>query len=53
MYDTFDKEIIILGISEIVGGHCVENVQLVIEEIVNEYKFNKSKIKGMHNIMSF
>ena len=47
MYDTFDKEIVILGISEIVGGHCAENIQLAIEAIVNKYKFDKSKIKGI------
>ncbi|CAF0959807.1 unnamed protein product [Brachionus calyciflorus] len=40
-----DKEVLILGMIELIGGHSAENIRQAIEAIVNEYDFDKSKIK--------
>ena len=42
----FDKELIILGMIELIGGHSAENIQSAIETIVKSYNFDKKKIKG-------
>ena len=41
----FHREILILGIEKIEGGHSAENIKKAVEMIVNKYKFDKSKIK--------
>jgi hypothetical protein len=42
-----EKEIIFLDMVELIGGHCAENIQSAVEKIVNQYSFDKSKIKGL------
>ena len=44
--DCFEKEVIVLGFIEVIGGHCAENIKAAIETIVNKYEFDKSKVKG-------
>ena len=44
--NLFNQEILIIGMVEIVGGHCAENIQAAIEKIINQYNFDKNKIKG-------
>ncbi|CAF0713084.1 unnamed protein product [Brachionus calyciflorus] len=41
-----NKEVLILGMIDLIGEHSAENIQQAIETIVNEYDFDKSKIKG-------
>jgi hypothetical protein len=43
---SFDKEIVVLGMAELKKGHRAEEIKTAIETIVNEYKFDKRKIKG-------
>ena len=51
----FEKQKLILGMVEITDttidgtkyvGQCAENIKAAIENIVNRYKFDKSKING-------
>jgi hypothetical protein len=51
----FEKQKVVLGMIEITDttinditymGQCAENIKAAIEKIVNEYKFDKSKIIG-------
>lgn len=44
MFETFETEILILGMDELLTGHCAENIQESIQKIVNQYAFDKSKI---------
>jgi hypothetical protein len=53
--DCFEKELLVLGMQEMENntidgvlyeGFCAENVKVTIEKIVNNFKFDKSKIKG-------
>ena len=53
---SFDRENMILGMTEIINneidgvtyeGACAENIKCAIEKIVNEFNFDKSKIKGI------
>jgi len=43
IFETFDTEILILGMDELLTGHCAENIQESIQKIVNQYSFDKSK----------
>ena len=45
----FDKEIVVLGMVQMKNGHRAEEIKTAIETIVNEYKFDKRKIKGNLN----
>ena len=44
--DHFKKDVIIIGFARMTGNHCAENVKTGVENIVNSYKFDKSKISG-------
>ena len=45
MYDNFKQEIIIIGMKRMKQAHTAEYIKICIEEMVNKYNFNKSKIK--------
>ena len=40
------KELIIIGLDRMKGPHCAENIQLSIEDMINKYQIDKSKIVG-------
>ena len=42
----FNREILVIGIDRMPGGHNAENISKVIESIVNRFEFDKLKIKG-------
>ncbi len=43
-----EREFFVIGMEAMPkGGHNSENIKLVIEKIVNKYKFNKSKLHGV------
>ena len=44
--EHFKKDVIIIGFARMIGNHCAENVKVGVENIVNSYKFDKSKISG-------
>lgn len=41
---NFFKQIHVIGMMRMPGSHCAENIKQGIEEIVNKYDFDKSKI---------
>ena len=43
---SFKKELVILGFVEMREGHTAEQTKMAIENIVNKFKFKKSKIQG-------
>jgi hypothetical protein len=43
---SFGKEIIILGMVEMKRGHAAEQTKAAIEALVNNYNFDKKKIRG-------
>ena len=45
-FDSFERQLLIIGI-EIIESSNAEKIKLVTESIVNNYKFDKHKIKGM------
>lgn len=45
MYADFNSELVIVGMEKLTNKHTAEHVQFYIEKMVNEYKFDKSKIK--------
>lgn len=49
----FEKRMIIVGMQEIIGGHSAENIKIAIENIVNKFTFNKTKIKGIFKSIHF
>jgi hypothetical protein len=44
LYADFSRESIILGIRQVLGSHTVENVKITLENLVNEFEFNKDTI---------
>ena len=48
-YDNFEKECYTIGLKRMPGSHNAENVKITIELIINEYDFDKTKIKGSFN----
>ncbi|RNA27693.1 zinc finger BED domain-containing 4-like [Brachionus plicatilis] len=44
MYQKFVKEILVIGMVQMDGSHCAENIKAAIERIINNYNFDKSKI---------
>jgi len=46
-YENFERECFVIGLQRIYKRHTAENIKAVFEEIVNEYDFNKSKLKGI------
>jgi hypothetical protein len=45
VYDSFQTDLVILGI-EVIAGSSAEEVKPVIESIINRYSFDKNKITG-------
>jgi hypothetical protein len=43
---SFDKQIVVLGMVEMENGHRAEEVKKANEQVVNQYKFDKRKIRG-------
>ena len=43
-----DRRLVILGMKRMTQKHNAEGIKDVIEEIVNEYQFNKQKIRGKY-----
>ena len=41
-----EKKAIVIGMMLMPGNHCAENIKIAIEELVNRYSFDKSKIHG-------
>jgi hypothetical protein len=39
-----ERELVVLGVKRMRGGHAAENVKASIEDIVNQYDFDKSNI---------
>jgi hypothetical protein len=46
IFKTFEKETIVIGMMKMPGPHNAENIKICVEQIVNEYDFDKSKVKG-------
>ena len=48
LIDTdFSRKQIVIGLKRMPGKHDATNIKLMIENIVNEYTFNKTKIKSV------
>jgi hypothetical protein len=43
--ENFERSIIILGLERMRNGHAAEETKQAIEDIVNRYNFDKTKIK--------
>ncbi len=43
---SWETEFIVLGMNEMTKGHTAEEIQIAIENIVNQYDFDNTKIKG-------
>ena len=48
---TFDKTLVILGLGEMNEGHTAEKTKETMETIINNFDFDKRKIRG--NILNF
>ena len=45
-FNNFERKCLTIGMKRMPGSHNAENVKAVIENIINEFEFDKSKIKG-------
>lgn len=45
---SWERELLVLDISPMVGGHNAENIKEAVEKMINGYKFDKSKISGIY-----
>jgi hypothetical protein len=45
MTNSFDQDLVVLGIKRLQNGHAAEELKIAIEEIVNSYQFDKKKIR--------
>lgn len=45
---SFEKRLLVLGLTDISRGHTAEKTREAIENIVNRYNFDKSKIRGIY-----
>jgi hypothetical protein len=43
MNESYEKELVIVGMTSMDGDHTAGNIKTEIEHIINGYKFNKSK----------
>ena len=43
---NYKEKMLVLGLSEMDGSHNAENIKIVIEKIINNYAFDKRKIKS-------
>ena len=48
MSKTGGRSIFTIGMMKMPGPHNAENIKIAIEKLINDYKFDKSKIIGMH-----
>ena len=46
--NSFEKRLLVLGMGDISSGHTAEQTRDTIENIVNKFKFDKSKIRGSY-----
>lgn len=46
MTESFDKEFVLFGFEEMDHGHTAERVKETIELIINDYSYDKQKIRG-------
>lgn len=44
--ESFEKQLLVIGMEVLNDGHSAESTKKIIEDIINEYKFEKSKIRG-------
>jgi len=44
--NSWETELIVIGMVEMPKGHSAEETQIAIENMVNDYKFDKNKIIG-------
>lgn len=44
---SLDRETLVIGMDLMSGTHNAENIKAAIEVIVNRFKFDKRKIKGI------
>ena len=47
MSETFQREILVVGMGKMPGNHYAENIKAIMETLINRYEFDKSKIKGL------
>ena len=47
IYSDFKRETIVIGMERMEGRHTAENIKIVIEKIINEYDFDKSKVASV------
>ena len=45
-YDNFKKECLVIGMSKMKGSHNAEYIKDAIKSLINDYDFDKLKIKG-------
>ena len=45
-YSNLEKECFVFGMTRMRGSHNAENIKFAIEEIINNFEFNKLKING-------
>ena len=50
IYENFDKETLVIGMMKMPGPHNAENIKICVEDIINEYNFDKTKVDGMNMI---
>jgi hypothetical protein len=43
---SWDTELLVIGMIELLDGHSAEEIKKAIEKMINEYNFDKSKITG-------
>lgn len=46
VYNNYDKETVVIGMMKMPGRHNAENIKICVESIVNEFKFDKTKVDG-------
>jgi hypothetical protein len=44
---NFNRECCVIGLDRMEGSHNAENIKLAVEKIINQYEFDKKKIKGI------
>jgi nitrogen regulatory protein PII-like uncharacterized protein len=51
--DSFNRQILMIGVIIMPGNHCAEHIKKALETIVNEYDFDKSRIIGKNNSLNY
>jgi hypothetical protein len=44
---NFNKKLLFLGLDRMPGPHNAEDIKIAVDKIINQYTFDKSKIKGV------